>query len=397
MKSLIIKFGKIKSALKRDGLFFGLKNIFSRYLSLYLKTIFSPVSGDVLIITAGVGDSAHYRAFNYAEELNLHGIKTSVAMTGDPFLSRYATRCKLFIFQRTLITTKLSKFIEQIKAQKKEIIFETDDLVFDAKFIQATDLYRNQLNEAEKIQYQKGIGEELVKDAYVKVCTTSTTYLARILEGYGKKVFVVTNKFSNHELSVTQNILDNIPKEKDTAVRLGYFSGTASHNQDFATIVPALMQVLEKYQNVKLFLAGPLEVENNLNKFKDRIITLPFVSRDKYYKNIWKVDIALAPLVIADQFCESKSAIKFSEAGILKIPTVAVKNQTFSESIQDGVDGFLAGDTAEWVEKLGKLIENPELRKNMGEKAREKVLARYTNKNSHTEDYYAYLKQIIEK
>ena len=46
---------------------------------------------------------------------------------------------------------------------KKEIIFETDDLVFDPKFIQATDLYKNKMNAAEKLQYQKGVGEEIIK------------------------------------------------------------------------------------------------------------------------------------------------------------------------------------------------------------------------------------------
>ena len=395
MKNILIKFGKISGVLRRDGFWAGMKTIFSRYLFLYLKTIFSPVTGDVLIITGGVGDSAHYRAFNQAEELNLHGIKTSVMMAGNPFLSRYANKCKVFIFQRTLVTPIVAKLIENIKAQNKEIIFETDDLVFDAKFIRATDLYRNKMNAAEKLQYQKGVGAELMQDPYVKVCTTTTTYLAKILGSYGKKVFIVTNKFSNHDLEVTQNILDNSPKAKDAAVRLGYFSGTASHNQDFASIADALMQVMEKYVNVKLFLAGPLDTENKLNRFKERIVVLPFVPRDKYYENIWQVDVALAPLITGDQFCESKSAIKFTEAGLLKIPTVAVKNQTFSEAIADGVDGFLAGDMAEWAEKIGRLIEDADLRRAMGEKAREKVLYDYTNKNSHTEDYYSYLRHII--
>jgi glycosyltransferase involved in cell wall biosynthesis len=295
-----------------------------------------------------------------------------------------------------MVTPKIAKFIEKIKALNKEIIFETDDLVFDPKFIQATDLYKNKMNAAEKMQYQKGVGEEIVKDPYTKICTTTTTYLAKILENYGKKVYVITNKFSAHEFTVCQNILDNIPKEKDDMIRIGYFSGTASHNKDFASITDALMEVMEKYKNVKLFIAGQLDVEHRLNKFKDRIFTLPFVKRDKYFENIWKVDINLAPLVLGDPFCESKSAIKFTETGILKIPTVAIKNQTFSEAITDGVDGFLADNTQEWVEKISRLVEDNNLRKNMGEKAREKIIHKYTIKNSRTDDYYQYLNSIIK-
>ncbi|HAI74171.1 TPA: hypothetical protein DCL22_02185 [Candidatus Moranbacteria bacterium] len=69
-----------------------------------------------------------------------------------------------------------------------------------------------------------------------------------------------------------------------------------------------------------------------------------------------------------------------------------MKNQTFSETIEDGIDGFLAGNTAEWVEKISRLVEDENLRKTMGEKAREKVLKKYTNKNSQNEEYYSYLK-----
>jgi len=399
MKTILIKIGKVISVLKRDGLIAGTKTLFTRYLKLYLQTVFTPVKGDVLMVTAGVGDSAFYRAFNHAEELNIHGIKTSVVMQDNPFLNKYVDRCKVFIFQRTLVTPGIEKMIEKIKAQGKEIIFETDDLVFDAKYIKQTDMYKNKLNAAEKLQYKNGVGGEIVKDPYTKVCTTPTTYLGKKLEEHGKKVFIVRNKFSNHELELTQNILDNLPKEKDDpgVVRVGYFSGTSSHNKDFASIVDALMDVLKKYENVKLFLAGPLDVDNKLNKYASRIVVMPFVPRDKYYENIWKVDINIAPLVLDDPFCESKSEIKFTETGILKIPTVAIKNQTFSEAIKDGKDGFLAKTRKDWVEKLSKLIEDKKLRDKMGAEARKKIIKDYTNKNSHTDDYYKYLRGIISR
>lgn len=399
MKTILIKLGKVVGVLKRDGFIAGLRTIFSRYLKLYLQTFLKPVSGDVLIITAGVGDSAFYRAFNHAEELNLNGIKTSVVMQDNPFLLKYVNRCKVFIFQRTFVTPSIEKVLKKIKEQNKEIIFETDDLVFDAKYIKETDLYKNKMNAAEKLQYKNGVGGEIVKDDYVKVCTTTTTFLASKLEEYGKKVFVVKNKFSNGELALTQNILDNLPKEEDEedVVRIGYFSGTSSHNKDFASIIDALMDIMEEYKKVKLFLAGPLDVDNKLNKYKNRTIIMPFVPREKYYENIWKVDINIAPLVMGDQFCESKSEIKFTETGILKIPTVAIKNQTFSEAIEDGVDGFLAETKSEWVDKISRLIENIELRKEMGENARKKIIKDYTNKNSHTDVYYKYLRSIIKK
>lgn len=394
MKLILIKIGKVFTTIKRDGIVVGGRRVWD-YLKLFIKTIVGVKSGDVLFVIAGVGDSAFYRAYNQTEELNIHGIKASIMLQDNPFLAGYADRFKVFIFARTLFTPVVQRLISGIKKQNKEIIFETDDLVFDAKYVQNTDLFKNKMGVFEKMQYKTGVGEEILKDDFVKVCVTSTSYLAKILESYGKKIFLTKNKLSNHELEVAEDILKNIPKSKEEFVRIGYFSGTHSHNKDFATITEALIKIMEKYPNVKLYLAGPLDVESELNKYKKRIVAMPLVSRDKYYENIRKVDINLAPLVKGDPFCESKSELKFFEPGILGIPTVAIKNQTFSEAITDGVDGFLAENTGEWIDKLGQLIENENLRKTMGEKAREKVLVEYTNKNSHNEEYYNYLKSKI--
>ena len=46
--------------------------------------------------------------------------------------------------------------------------------------------------------------------------------------------------------------------------------------------------------------------------------------------------------------------------------------------IQDGQDGFLANTTAEWVEKVARLVEDADLRRRMGEAARRTVEQRYS-------------------
>jgi O-antigen biosynthesis protein len=395
MKLFFIKIGKIFTTIRRDGLVVGGRRVWN-YLKIFFKAASNFPSGDVLIITGGVGDSAHYRAYTHAEELNLHGISAAVTIQDNPFLLMMPGRFKIFIFHRTIFTPSVRKLVSRIKKQKKEIIFETDDLVFDTKYIHETDLYKNKMGAFEKMQYARGVGEEILKDNYVKVATTTTTYLAKILENYGKKVFIVKNKISNHELEICDQILEKIPKEKDDCVKVGYFSGTHSHNKDFATITDALVKILNKYPKTKLILAGPLDVDNELTQYSDRIVRMPLVSRDKFHLNLWKADINLAPLVLADPFCEAKSEIKFSGAGILKIPTVAVRNQTFSEAISDGVDGYLADNTEEWTGKISKLVEDVPLRLAMGEKAREKTLREYTVKNSHETEYYDYIKSKIK-
>jgi glycosyltransferase involved in cell wall biosynthesis len=88
--------------------------------------------------------------------------------------------------------------------------------------------------------------------------------------------------------------------------------------------------------------------------------------------------------------------LKFIEAGIVGVPTVAAATQTFQEAIEDGADGFVASNTEEWIEKLEKLILDENLRRNMGKEAREKTLREYTTKNSHNSEYYNYLRSKLK-
>jgi O-antigen biosynthesis protein len=395
MNLLLIKIGKAWQTLKREGIFSGGKKIFLFGVS-YLRNIISVKSGDILFIIAGVGDSALYRAHNQAEELRMHGFRVSVTMQDNPFLLSLSRKFKIFIFNRTIRTVATDKLIENVKKQGKEIIFDTDDLVFDVKYIQQTDHYAK-MSSFEKKQYEKGVGEEIIKDPYVKVCTTSTKFIAEILKEYGKKVFVITNKLSNQWLEIAEKLLKNHADEKENRkkIRIGYFSGTIGHNKDFATISDALIEILKKYPQVEIFLAGPLELEKKLDEFSERFVRSLFVPRKKHFENIFYCDIILAPLE-KDVFSEGKSELKFFEAGLLKVPVVAVRNSTYADVISDGENGYLAESEDEWVEKLFKLIEDGDFRKKMGEQARKKALAEYTTKNSHGEEYYEYLKSRLK-
>ena len=73
---------------------------------------------------------------------------------------------------------------------------------------------------------------------------------------------------------------------------------------DGSRVAEAILPFIEQ-------IAGPLDMENELNEFRDRIEILPRVSRDKYYGNVYKCHINLVPLELGNPFCESKSEIKF--------------------------------------------------------------------------------------
>jgi glycosyltransferase involved in cell wall biosynthesis len=393
MKLLFIKLGKALHTIKRDGLWGGGKRVFGSFLAMF-KWV---GRGDILFITGGVGDSARYRTTHVAQELTLHGFKCSITIQDNPFLVSYAKKFKIFIFHRTLYSSNIKKLIEQIKLQNKVIIFDTDDLVFDRKYLEHMDFFKK-MNFFEKKLYENGVGGEIVRDEYVKVCTTTTSYLADKLREEGKNVIIVRNKMPESDLEIIEEInRDNLAQKYFPLERIvvGYFSGAHGHDKDFETIEDVLITLLDKYDDLRLFLGGPLEISEKFDKYQKRIKKMPYVPRRDNYMNIAGVDINIAPLEIDNPFCESKSELKFFEAGMLRVPTVATATQTFKEAIMDGVDGFVAKDRDEWQEKLEKLINNRNLRKQIGEKAKEKAISNYTNRNSNNEEYYKYLKNKI--
>jgi O-antigen biosynthesis protein len=384
-------FGKIIAVLRQEGFFRGLK----KFISAGFLILRPAGSGDVLFISSGViGDSFRYRVLNICQELQLHGFRCSSVVQEYPNLLSRAGKFKVFVFHKVSNTPHIQKFVEEIKKQNKEIIFETDDLLFEPEFVREQDFFKN-ANQNEQKFFENGIGGEILSDPYVKVCTTSTTYLAEKLRGHGKQVFVVPNKLSKKDVEIAAKVQTSNVK-RQTSIRIGYFSGTHSHNKDFATITEALVRIMEKYSSVELFLVGPLDVESELNKFSKRIKQFPYVPREKHFKNIASVDINIAPLEIGNPFCESRSELKFFEAAIVKVPTVAAATQTFCEAIEDGIDGFVASTDAEWFEKLEKLIVNKEVRKAMAEKAYQKALKKYSVENSNNEEYYEYLRDSIK-
>lgn len=390
MKSWTVKLGKGLHAIKREGVLLGGKRSATAFFKMFRRV----GEGDILFVSSGVGDSARYRSHNQSEELALHGFKCAITVQENPFLQKYVDRFKIFFFQKILFTPTVAKMVEEIKKQKKEIIFETDDLVYDPQFTRLMAGYEK-MNKLEKPLYENGLGGEILRDPYVKAAVTTTSFLADKLRKEGKVVFVSKNKLTNHDLEIVADVEKQKAERTNGIVRLGYFSGTASHDKDFATIVPAVKRILDKYRQTELWLFGPLEIDKSLKKYGKRVKQMPFYAWKKHLANISNIDINLAPLEIGNPFCEAKSELKFFEAGILGVPTIATATQTFKEAIDDGVDGFIAGNVEEWANKLETLVLDKSLRQNMGKEAKEIAYHEHTNKNSHNSEYYNYLRLVL--
>ena len=92
-----------------------------------------------------------------------------------------------------------------------------------------------------------------------------------------------------------------------------------------------------------------------------------------------KADLLTAcDLLVLPSQAESFGVV-FLEAWAKGKPVIGARLPALEEMIDDGEDGFLVpyGDPLSLAAAANKLIKDPELRKNMGEKGRLKVLNRF--------------------
>ena len=392
MGRLSIQLGKAWSSIRRDGILRGGKRILSSVPLLLRRA----GAGDILFVASGVGDSARYRCDHIAESLRFHGLRASVIPQDSPFLSHSADSFSIFVFHRTSWTPTIETFVGALKAKKRTIIFDTDDLVFDADLFRRTAAYKA-MNSLEKGQYDRGVGGEFLRDPDLSAVTTSTEFLAERLRAFGKPVFVLPNRLSRKDVETADGILSGasnrkISKNNSDKISIGYFSGSTGHDRDFAVVASVLARLFGGFPTLRLFIGGPLALPKILDEFSARINRSAFVPRNENFENIANVDINIAPLEIGDPFCESKSELKFFEAGIVGVPTVASATRTFRSAISDGVDGFVSESEDEWYEKLEKLIRDADFRKNIGMNARKTALRKYVSDTADNGEYVDFLR-----
>jgi len=368
----------------------GLINLIRRVF-LYLKEFVLALfirPGDVLYISGCPGGSRFYRCHNQAEELKLYGIKSKIISQDNLNLLRVVKKFKVFIFQRVIYNEHIKDTISVIKKQKKAIIFETDDLVFDPRYISFMHYY-NFFGDEEKSWYRNGIGREILEDAYAENCIVSTDFLKEALrEKYpDKNIFISYNKLNKNQIKYAQQALSKKEKIKpnDGKIRIGYFSGSQSHDNDFETISNVLLEILKENKDAVLMTVGQLDINGKFGEVRSQIEKFDFIPLKKLPELMLKADIDIVPLEINNPFCQAKSALKFFEAGLLEIPTVAAATDSFEKVIKNGENGFLAEDENDWREYITKLIKEKELRIKIGRKAKEDSLRKHTAKKIHSD------------
>jgi len=158
-------------------------------------------------------------------------------------------------------------------------------------------------------------------------------------------------------------------QKKDICI-IGWI-GAQAHFKDgnFHIVKPALEELGKKGYKIEFKVIGTRgnkDLEDYLRSSFYVANPIPFVPYEEVPKNISQFDIAVAP-VVATEWFEINATGKGVEYMACGVPIVASRVGAYKHLIQDGENGFLAGTTDEWVNKIERLLKDVSLREKIGE------------------------------
>lgn len=140
----------------------------------------------------------------------------------------------------------------------------------------------------------------------------------------------------------------------------------------YVTNFSAMLQRLARSYNFRLVLIG---VDNYA--LENVCVEVKKWDYDAEVADLKSLDIGIMPLT-DESWSRGKCGIKLLQYMAAGIPAVASPVGINAEIIRDGENGFLAANEQEWMEKLSRLVADPDLRARLGREGRRTVEEYYS-------------------
>ncbi|NOG69934.1 glycosyltransferase [Roseicella sp. DB1501] len=316
-----------------------------------------------------------YRCFNMVEALGLAepGVGASWFCAADlEWADRIIDRADTIVICRARYTPAFARLIGAAKSRGRRVLFDVDDLIFDTRFTHLVLDTLDQNTTDTDLDFwfaaMGRIGETM------RLCDgviLTNEFLARRATDFcGLPTWVVPNFLNGAQLDISAQIVERKRASgwrRDGRIHLGYFSGTPSHNRDFAIIADTLAELLQRDRRLVLRIVGFLEPRGRLAGLSERIERFPLQDFLNLQRLIGEVELNLVPLQ-DNTFTNCKSELKIFEASITGTISIASPSFTLRRAIEEGETGYLA-PAHRWEEVLLHAIDRLEDYPHMAEAA----------------------------
>lgn len=327
-----------------------------------------------------------YRVERYAEAFRKAGESTHILARTDLEDARTLAlidRAKVIFIWRADWQSDIEQVIRRAKRSGASVVFDLDDLMVrpelaEARYIDAIRFERKDASQVKR-HYDK-VRATLMAADFATASTHELAWHLRTVPGR-RPTFVLPNGYAVETYAQSRVHARRRAANTDGLVRIGYAGGTRTHQADFRLCVAALAEVLGRYPHCRLVLfrhgsSAMLDVAEypELRGCIGQIEWRDLVAHALLPSEVGRFHINLAPLETGNPFCESKSELKFFEAALAEVPTIASPTGPFRRAIEHGVTGYLAACRDDWIAALTSLIEDPERRARMGAAAHRRSL-----------------------
>lgn len=290
------------------------------------------------------------------------------------------------IIWRAPWTESIDQAVKKMRALGGKVIFDVDDLMVDPSLAdtKVIDGIRTQYLQSDAVRghFERVRGTMVMADA----CMTTTQELAYHMRVAGRPTHVLPNGFDDATHLLSRRASRQWRKARnDDLVRIGYAGGTRTHQRDFALAADALARVLQENERCRLVLFRKpdgtplLDIEEfpALYALKHRVEWRLVRPLSELPDEMARFDINIAPLEFGNPFCEAKSELKFFEAALVNVPTIASPTGPFRRAIEHGRTGYLAASGDDWYVCLTDLVRSADKRERFAHDAYHAALAKF--------------------
>jgi glycosyltransferase involved in cell wall biosynthesis len=241
-----------------------------------------------------------------------------------------------------------------LRTRQPAIVYDFDDAIY-LPYVSPTNRYLSYLKFPWKTRALCRLAAAVV---------AGNDHLAAYASRYNDRVFVVPSTVSLREYQERP-----IP----AADRIPVVGWTGSHSS--AAYLSVVREALQELRRRRLFRVLLIGVEH---------FDIPGVevecrawSSASEVRDLWDMDVGIMPLP-DEPWARGKCGMKAIQYMGIGIPAVVSPVGANREIVTDGVTGFHAATTEEWVEKLDRLLADPELARRLGRAARDSVRTLYS-------------------
>lgn len=317
-----------------------------------------------------------YRLLHLKEQLFGIGIESDYLNVDEISVSQ-VRRYKWIVVYRCTASKKVLRLIKAGNEGGAAIWYSIDDYIFDEKVLQKSKVskigsYREDVLNAQRVL-------ECMKEC--DGILVSTENLKQVVKDKfkGKSILVQKDAASYEMQAISKRALSHRRIRYDSII-LGFLGDQEAYNTEFSTIEPVILEILDEYPQVKLRIGGASEISKELEMMGERVKRWNEKNWKKRPGLYSKIDIQLMPIP-NDPYYRVKSDKKWIEASLLKIPSVMSYTEEMASQIKQDETGVLCRSKEEWKQKLSKLIQDAEYRKQIGENAHDAVLRERTTAN----------------